>query len=278
MVASLALEGYRLSSLSAAKWVKLWFVNNQKITTVCFDMGGTLLDYHPLDGGGWQGMERLGAEGFYNSLTTQGYHLPTYEDVMAHWWEAMRGAWEGIEHLPKTRLRLRYQLEQLLDKWALSVSEPHFIEAERACAVKFQQSVRPLEGALESVKWAREQGLKTGLLSNTLWAGEYHIQDLNRFGYEGLFDILLFSSDALAWKPQPDIFMQAAQALGAEAAQCVYVGDNIFFDIYGAQSAGWRTVWVQQPAPWMPEGLDIPTPDAQLTTLSELPAILEGWL
>ncbi len=42
---------------------------------VIFDMGGTLLDYHP-PGAGWRGMEDLGAAGVYTFLHERGYALP----------------------------------------------------------------------------------------------------------------------------------------------------------------------------------------------------------
>jgi HAD superfamily hydrolase (TIGR01509 family) len=252
-------------------------MSNKPIRFVCFDMGSTLLDYHP-PGETWEGMERLGADGLYTTLSECGYMLPSRDEVIRSWWQVMSDSWKSIGQAPKEQLRLSYQMKQLFERWQIDPTEEHFSAAEQACAVAIQKIVRPLEGALEAVCWIKERGLKVGLISNTLWQGIYHQQDLERFGFWPYFDMTLFSSDTLAWKPEAEIFQQAERALGGTPDEMVYVGDSLFFDIYGASSAGWRTVWIEQPQFWMPDGIDFPQADATVKTLHELPVILESWL
>ena len=58
------------------------------------------------------------------------------------------------------------------------------------------------------------------------------------------------------------------------ASAAVHIGDHPRDDIQGAQGAGLRAVWVNpQGAPWSGAG----TPDAQIASLAELPALLARW-
>jgi putative hydrolase of the HAD superfamily len=62
---------------------------------------------------------------------------------------------------------------------------------------------------------------------------------------------LLVSSEAAGWrKPDPGIFLHAAQALGVEPGQCIYVGDHPINDVRGAASAGMTPVWLSGFHPW----------------------------
>ena len=78
----------------------------------------------------------------------------------------------------------------------------------------------------------------------------------------------LISAEEKIRKPDPEIFIRAADRLGVCAAECVFLGDNPQADIGGAHSAGMKTVWVKRHFPW-PEGLSI-TPDYIVGALTEL--------
>jgi putative hydrolase of the HAD superfamily len=168
-------------------------------------------------------------------------------------------------------------LEKLSLEWAITAVDDDLIAAEVAYSAAIQQVVHPVEGALDALRRVREAGFRVGLISNTVWRGKYHVEDLQRFGFWPYFEHTIFSADALMWKPEADIFSTALSAFDAHAEQAVYIGDSLYFDVYGAQQAGWRAIWVEQPTRWMPPGMDAPQPDAILSDYSTLPAILEKW-
>lgn len=57
----------------------------------------------------------------------------------------------------------------------------------------------------------------------------------------------VFVSDALGVaKPDPAIFRAALSAMGARAAQSLYVGDAFQTDVVGARAAGVRVVWLNR--------------------------------
>jgi putative hydrolase of the HAD superfamily len=134
------------------------------------------------------------------------------------------------------------------------------------------RQVRPLWEGL------RERGVLVGVLSNTIWSGDYHRAVFERDGVLDLIDADIYSSE-LAWtKPHPQAFAAAAAALGVEPSQAVYVGDRPFEDIHGAQLAGMRAIWV--PHSKIPPSQQVSvevTPDGIAHQLMDILDILDGW-
>lgn len=75
------------------------------------------------------------------------------------------------------------------------------------------------ENLLEIVDIARGHGVRSALLSNAAGGGSV------RRRLSGRFDDLVFSGEVGAAKPEPEIFLLAAERLGLAPAQCVFVDD-----------------------------------------------------
>ena len=99
----------------------------------------------------------------------------------------------------------------------------------------------------------------------------YLIPLLDRMGWR--FDAVLSSEMAHAYKPLPVPFRQVLQMLGVCPVESVYVGDTQFDDILGASKVGMKTVWVNRNE--VPPDPNLPAPDRQVKSLTELPNILE---
>ncbi|WP_326999945.1 HAD-IA family hydrolase [Dactylosporangium sp. NBC_01737] len=56
------------------------------------------------------------------------------------------------------------------------------------------------------------------------------------------FDVAVFSSVLGIGKPDPRIYLAAAEALGAAPADCVFVGDGADGELAGAAAVGMRVV------------------------------------
>ncbi|WP_153397601.1 HAD family hydrolase [Ornithinicoccus halotolerans] len=132
--------------------------------------------------------------------------------------------------------------------------------------------VRPLWERLHA------DGVRIGVLSNTLWSREYHRALFDRDGLLGLLDGDVYSSE-IAWaKPHAAAFRAAAAAVGVPPDSCVYVGDRLYEDVHGPQQAGMRAVWVPHsdlPAEQRVE-VDV-EPDAVVESLAELTGVLRRW-
>ncbi|HEY6481646.1 MAG TPA: HAD family phosphatase [Streptosporangiaceae bacterium] len=87
------------------------------------------------------------------------------------------------------------------------------------------------EGMHELMRAARRAGLRTGLLSNS-WGASYP-----RHLFPDLFDAVVISAEVGMRKPEEGIFRLAAEVLGLDPAECVFI-DDIQDNVAAAQAAG----------------------------------------
>ena len=141
--------------------------------------------------------------------------------------------------------------------------EPHTVTDEQ---------VRPLWEGL------RDRGIRIGVLSNTIWSGDYHRGVFERDGVLDLIDADVYSSE-IAWtKPHPEAFRAAAAALGVEPAEAVYVGDRLFEDVHGSQAAGMRAIWIPHSKIPVAQQVSVDvTPDGVAHDLLDILEIVDRW-
>ncbi|GEP33067.1 hypothetical protein NSZ01_08350 [Nocardioides szechwanensis] len=134
-------------------------------------------------------------------------------------------------------------------------------------------TVAPLWEAL------RADGVKVGVLSNTIWPRDFHEAIFERDGVRHLIDGDVYTSEIPWTKPSPRAFQAALDAVGAtDPARCVYVGDRLFDDIWGAHNAGLRAIHVPHSAiPPEQVGHTEGEPDAVAHDLADVLAITRGW-
>jgi putative hydrolase of the HAD superfamily len=121
----------------------------------------------------------------------------------------------------------------------------------------------------------RGRGIRIGVLSNTMWPRALHERVFRRDDVLGLIDGAVYSSEIPWTKPHPEAFRAVMNAIGVtEPADCVFVGDRPFDDIYGAKSLGMRTVFIPHSNLPPRDGV---VPDAIITRLADLTAHLDNW-
>ena len=127
--------------------------------------------------------------------------------------------------------------------------------------------------------WLRGQGIRIGILSNTIWPRSEHERIFARDEVLALIDGAVYTSE-IAWtKPHPDAFRAALAAVGvSDPTRAVFVGDRVFDDIHGAQSIGMRAVLVpHSTVPGWQIGHTEGEPDAVVDRLADLKAVIESW-
>lgn len=71
----------------------------------------------------------------------------------------------------------------------------------------------------------------------------YALPELRTVGLGGLFACTIVSGDYGYRKPDQRLFAAGLQALGVRPEQAIYVGNDMYHDVFGAQQAGMRAVF-----------------------------------
>ena len=120
----------------------------------------------------------------------------------------------------------------------LSISKP----TQELWGRAIEAVYRPLEITLATARELRAQGMQIGLLSNTEPPSKlFHL----RQGYE-FFSARVFSCDENIAKPNPAIYLLAAERIGLPASECLMVDDRAE-NIAGAERAGMQTYLFTSP-------------------------------
>jgi putative hydrolase of the HAD superfamily len=96
--------------------------------------------------------------------------------------------------------------------------------------------IEPDEQMLDAVRRARAQGVRTGLISNSMGAGRY-----DRTTFPALFDGVVISGDEGMHKPEPAIFELGCERVGLAPPECVFV-DDLRENCDGAEAVGMTAV------------------------------------
>jgi putative hydrolase of the HAD superfamily len=179
-----------------------------------------------------------------------------------------------------TDIACRVQIEHFLEELevdATTFDEPALAALEDAyagAAIDVLPSLVP--GALEVVLALRERGYRIGLISNTGRTPGYALREiLDRLGLAASIEVMIFSNEHGVCKPNPSIFATLRDALDVAYEEMMFVGDNLYVDVYGAQRLGMTGVHFNPPirgtaiAPPFEHGLEI-VPDATIRDLREL--------
>lgn len=129
----------------------------------------------------------------------------------------------------------------------------------------FPACTRPAAGLHAALRGIRDTSLRLGVVSNG--NAQAQRRKIDALGIAPFFDAVIISGAVGVRKPDPRIFRLGLRAVGAEAAQCWFVGDHPVTDILGARAAGLVAVWVRDGRAW-PAGE--PPPGKQINSMCEL--------
>jgi FMN phosphatase YigB (HAD superfamily) len=131
-------------------------------------------------------------------------------------------------------------------------------------------------GAATALRWCKDRELVVVVITNTVSRGDEQARDdFESLGVSGLIDHVVTSYSTGWEKPHHAIFDRALGYAGATAAEACNVGDRLDLDIAGPRALGMRAVWISKDP--IPPGFATP-PDATISTLGQLPEVLEPWL
>jgi putative hydrolase of the HAD superfamily len=135
------------------------------------------------------------------------------------------------------------------------------------------EAIRPIDDAVPTVKWLREQGCRLALLTN----GGSRLQriKIDRFSLAPLFDTILIEGEVGFGKPDPRIYARALDALDVPATDAWMVGDNFEWDVAAPQREGIAGIWIDAHGRGVPAGRMV-QPHRIIGRLADLMPIVEG--
>jgi HAD superfamily hydrolase (TIGR01662 family) len=164
--------------------------------------------------------------------------------------------------------------ELLRDKGYDDVSSDFLRNALDALFSVTQENWALEEDAEPTLRTLRENGYNLGIVSNA--GDDTDVQQLAQgFGIAKYFDFILTSAACSYRKPHPRIFELALSNWYCPPEEAVMIGDNLDADIRGATEAGLYSIWISRRADTKMEDQVQVQPDANISTLSELPTVLD---
>jgi putative hydrolase of the HAD superfamily len=172
----------------------------------------------------------------------------------------------------------RRQIEHFLEELQLDVRDEGVLEAleDAYAGAALEILPRTVDGAPELLAELKARGLRVGLISNTgRTPGSVLRAILEALRLAPHIDAMVFSNEHGQCKPQASIFEELRRGLGVAYDEMMFVGDNLYVDVHGAQRLGMRAVHFDPPtrgtaiAPPVEHGLEI-VPDARVTRLLDV--------
>jgi 2-haloacid dehalogenase len=115
----------------------------------------------------------------------------------------------------------------------------------------------------------KSSGLKTAILSNG--SPEMLFSAARGTGITHLLDAVLSVEEAGIYKPHPSVYKIAVDSLSLAAHEICFVSSNAW-DAHGASAFGFKVIWCNRYG----QGEEIlpGAPDAEISTLAQIPAVL----
>ena len=251
------------------------------MTAVGFDLWETLITDTPELS---RRQERLRLSRMESILSARGH-----ADLAHRIEEAYRSLWSRCHDLYWSRdedVPCRRQIEHFVEALGL---EPRTFPSDALDELEAAYAEAAVEILPRAVDHAREtldalgsRGLRLGLISNTgRTPGSALRRVLDALDLSARIDVMVFSNEQGACKPQRSIFEALQRGLAEPFETTVFVGDNLYADVHGAQRCGMRAILFEPPvrgtavAPHIDHGLDI-TPDARVNSLREVVAVVDS--
>lgn len=184
------------------------------IKAIIFDMDGVIIDSEPLH-------IKLERELFKNL----GLNI-SHEEHLSFVGSTSHYMWDAV----KNKYNLPYTVEELVEadrtKYLNYISSP-------------EGSIKPIDGVNELIKELHSCGLKLAVASSSpIDVIELVVKTLKLDKY---FDVLVTGDYVDKSKPEPDIFLYAANKLGVKPDECVVIEDS-YNGVQAAKKAGMKII------------------------------------
>ncbi|WP_169871499.1 HAD family hydrolase [Shouchella patagoniensis] len=131
----------------------------------------------------------------------------------------------------------------------------------------FYTSCIPFANLISTLAELQKQSIKLGIVTNG--KKDFQQKNLEALGIATYFESVVISEAVGVKKPDPAIFLHAAEELGVLPKECLFVGDHPEIDFSGAEAVGMTGVW-RVNGMWKP-----PKTTHEITNLTQLLLIVD---
>ena len=205
------------------------------IKGILFDLYGTLIDIETDES----------LEEIYRGIA----HFLTYQGVYFHRWE-VRDRYYQIMKRQKEESGEKYPEINVEAIWNAFLKQQGISSAcaRRRLAGTLAQMFRGISrkrlDLYPSVKGVLDElisSYRPGLISDAQPC--YALPEIRAVGLEDYFDPIIISADYGFRKPDPRLFLKALEVMSLTPEEVVFVGNDMYRDIYGASMLGIKTIF-----------------------------------
>lgn len=224
----------------------------RSIKSVIFDVDNTLYDFTYSNGLALNALKEYSKKNFgWTAEEFDEKHLAVQREI-----------YEQLGYNGSCRDRmLRYQ--KMLEQSSLPLF-PHAVKMYEMYWSTLMNTMRPSEGMSDVIKALKEKGLKIGIGSDMVpYTQMLKLELMKVLQY---FDFMVTSEEAGEEKPSPKIFNMCIEKAGCLPSECLFIGDDLKKDYYGALSAGMKALWFNASNKKIEDAENI----AQITSLNQI--------
>ncbi|NIP44114.1 MAG: HAD family hydrolase [candidate division Zixibacteria bacterium] len=228
-----------------------------------FDLGSTLIEYENIP---WPDLFKLSLQRAHKYLHEVDIEPPEFDKFHEVFLEKVIEVEKesNVTHKEKDILKL---FESFLSYFGISNNSDFLEKFLEVYYQPVRESIYLKEGAMDVLDYYKSNGHKIGLISNTVFPPEYHLEDMRKFGIDKFFDHLIFSSAFPRRKPHPSIYTEMLRVLDISASKAFFIGDRVEIDVLGAKNCGVFSILLRKKGR---EYSDLSLPDLVIDNLSEL--------
>jgi putative hydrolase of the HAD superfamily len=203
---------------------------------IFFDLDDTILSFTASSDMCWR--QVCAAYGPVNGcITPEALHLAI--DEYSHWyWQDSERHRLGRQNLPQARRDIvRAVLKNLgVDNSTLAQQIGDAYSAVR------NQAIWLLPGAVDTLHYLQQKGIRLALITNGTSVEQRG--KIERFELARFFDCIVIEEEFGSGKPEARVYHHTLAQMRVNATEVWMVGDNLEWDVWGAQQVGICGIWV----------------------------------
>lgn len=237
---------------------------------ILFDLDDTISSYDSVCGPAWESCCRDFVQKNHTDISAEEL-LKSLDRSRGWYWADPVRSKEGRNNL---RMARRDVVRIALKELGITREESVIELADQYTELQ-NSMLALLPGSREALELVKEMGIRSAVITNGNSAGQR--EKLDRFKVRDFFEEVFIDTEVGYSKPDKEIFQYALEKMALKPEEVWMVGDNLVWDIYGAQQLGIFAVWNDYRGKGLPENSRI-VPDLIVPSILEMAELIRSTL